>query len=352
VPLREQFALDPDVAYLNHGSFGACPLPVREAYRHWQDELEREPVEFLDRRAPDLLAEAREALAAYVGARRDDLVWVTNATTGLNAVVRSLRLGRDDEVLTTAHEYGAILRAWHFVGARVVRAEPDELPDRIGERTRVVFLSHVTSATALLLPVERACRAAREAGALSVVDGAHAPGQLPLDLEALGADIYVGNCHKWLCAPKGAGFLWARPEQQPWIEPLVVSWGWEPDAPFAERHRWHGTDDPAACLAVPAAIEFVRGLDPGPYRRLAASAQRRLADAGFAPVPGTPAPQMVAVELPPGDADELRRRLYDEHRIEVALQEWEGRRLLRVSIAPYNDEEDVDRLIQALDRVL
>ena len=178
---------------------------------------------------------------------------------------------------------------------------------------------------------------------LSIVDGAHVPGQLPLDLERLGADVYAGNCHKWLSAPKGAGFLWARPEHQRWIEPLVISWGYGAEASFAERHGWQGTRDPAAALTVPAAIEAHRELDPERCRRLAASFHDRLPPCGK-----TPAPQMWASEVAAADPDSLQRRLFDEHRIEVVVSEWEGKSLLRVSIAAYNEAADVERLLQAL----
>ena len=191
------FLLDPDVVFLNHGSYGACPVPVFERYQELQLELERNPVEFLARRFDELTAEARAALAAFVGARADDLVFVPNATAGLNAVIRSLRLAPGDEVLTTRHEYGAVTRTWEFAGATLVYAEPDELAAALGPRTKAVSVSHITSPTALVLPVGEICAAAREVGVLSVVDGAHAPGQLPLDLARLGADIYAGNCHKW-----------------------------------------------------------------------------------------------------------------------------------------------------------
>ena len=335
------FLLDPDVTFLNHGSYGACPAPVFEAYQEWQRELERQPVEFLARRFDELTGVARAALAQFVGAQPADLVFVPNATAGLNAAIRSLRLEPGDEVVTTRHEYGAVTRNWEFAGATLVYAEPDGIADAIGPRTRAVSVSHITSPTALVLPVEEICAAAREAGALSFVDGAHVPGQLELDLERLGADVYAGNCHKWLCAPKGSAFLWARPEHQKWIDPLVVSWGY--DGSFAERHGWQGTRDPAAALAVPAAIEAHRSLDVERCRRLAASFHDRLP-----PVGATPAPQMWASELAVDDPAELQRRLYDEHRIEVVVREWEGRSLLRVSIGPYNREADVERLLAAL----
>jgi isopenicillin-N epimerase len=326
---------------LNHGSYGACPAPVFERYQQLQRELERNPVEFLARRFHELTADARAALAAFVGARADDLVFVPNATSGLNAVIRSLRLQPGDEVLTTKHEYGAVTRTWEFAGATLVYAEPDRLADAIGPRTKAVSVSHITSPTALVLPVEEICAAAREAGVLSIVDGAHVPGQLPLDLARLGADVYTGNCHKWLCAPKGSAFLWARPEHQHWIDPLVVSWGY--DDGFVHRHGWQGTRDPAAALAVPAAIEAHRAFDLERCRRLAASFHDRLP-----PVGPAPAPQMWSSELATDDPDGLQRRLFEEHRIEVVVREWEGRSLLRVSVAPYNDTADLEQLLDAL----
>ena len=230
--------------------------------------------------------------------------------------------------------------------------EPGELAARIGPRTRAVSVSLITSPTALLFPVEEICAAARGAGAFSIVDGAHTPGQIPLDLGGLGADIYAGNCHKWLCAPKGAGFLWARPEHQGWIEPLVVSWGCREGADFAERHGWAGTRDPAAYLTVPKAIEVHATFNLERARALADEAERRLGELGYPRVEGVPAPFMRAVELPPGDPDELWARLYGEFRIEAPVYEWEGRRLLRVSIGPYTDEEDIERLVSALERLL
>jgi isopenicillin-N epimerase len=338
------FLLDPGITFLNHGSYGACPAPVFARYQELQRELERNPVEFLARRFDELTAGSRAALAVFIGARPDDLVFVPNATAGLNAVIRSLRLEPGDEVLTTRHEYGAVTRTWEFAGANLVYAEPDELLAGIGPKTKAVSVSHITSPTALVLPVAEICAAARAAGALAIVDGAHAPGQVPLDLEDLGADVYAGNCHKWLCAPKGAGFLWARPEHQRWIEPLVISWGYGAERTFADRHGWQGTRDPTASFSIPAAIEAHGTFDLERCRRLAASFHDRLPPCG-----STPAPQMWATEVATDEPEELQRRLFDEHAIEVVVREWEGRSLLRVSIAPYNDEADVERLLAALE---
>jgi isopenicillin-N epimerase len=350
--VRDGFLLDPEVAYLNHGGYGACPTRVFEEYQEWQRRLERAPTDFFARRFDEAMLAAREVLAAFVGAGSEDLVFVPNATAGVNAVVRSLRLEPGNEVLTSTHEYGAVLRTLAFVGARVVETEPSELAGRIGPRTRAVLVSQITSPTALVLPVEEICAAAREAGALSIVDGAHCPGHVPLDLDALGADVYTGNCHKWLCAPKGSGFLWARPEHHEWIDPIVVSWGYRDDADFGERHGWQGTRDPAAYLAVPRAIEAHSTFDLNVMGALADEAESRLARLGPRRLPGMPAPFMRAVELPAADPDELWRRLFDEFRVEVPVYGWGGRCLLRVSIGPYNDAEDVERLVDALRELL
>ena len=267
IDLRAEFLLDPSVTFLNHGSFGACPRAVFERYQAWQLEVERQPVHFLARRLETLLEDARATLGAYVGADPDDLVFVPNATAGINIAAWPLGLGPGDEVLSTDLEYGALDLAWEHVcrdlGARYVRtpiplpiASADEVAETIwagiGPRTRVLFLSHHTSSTALTLPVKELCRRARERGIRTVIDGAHVPGHLPLNLRALDPDYYAGNCHKWLCAPKGAGFLYVRRELQPDVHPLVISWGYEGDDPsFLSRHEKQGTRDPSAYLTVP-----------------------------------------------------------------------------------------------------
>jgi isopenicillin-N epimerase len=345
--MREGFLLDPQVAYFNHGSYGACTTEVFDEYRRWQRELESEPTQFF-KRFDERTALAREALAAFLGAQVDDLVFAPNATAALNMVMRSLRIRPEEEILTTKHEYGAILRTLGFIRANVVLVEPDELISNIGIRTRAVVVSHITSPTALVLPVEEICAAARRAGVLSIVDGAHVPGHVPLDLGSLGADVYAGNCHKWLCAPKGSGFLWAPPEHQDWIEPHVVSWGYHEEAGFGERHGWQGTRDPAAYLAVPKAIEVLTAFDVDAAKNLADEAERRLSQLGPRPLRGARAPFMRALTVRHADPTTLSQRLYDEHRVEIPAYEWEGTSLLRVSIGPYNDEADVDRLVDGL----
>jgi isopenicillin-N epimerase len=359
VTSRGLFLLDPEVVYLNHGSFGACPRPVFDVYQEWQRKLEREPVALLGRRLEEELGAVRSALAAYVGAPVMDLALSPNATTALNTVLRSLRFGPGDEILTTEHEYGAVALLLDFVsertGARVVRSpgtDAEAIWAGRTERTCALVVSHVTSPTAVLLPVEELCALAREAGILSVIDGAHAPGQVPLDLERLGADFYAGNCHKWLCAPKGAGFLYVRPERQELLEPLVVGWG-RGESDFPRRHGPQGTDDPAAYLSVPAAIEFVSGEGrAAECRELLREGSRQLATAGFEPYAPAQPLQMASFCLPRSDPEQVELRLLEEFRIEAPVREWNGQILIRVSIAPYNTTGDLTTLVTALRELL
>ncbi len=374
--LRSEFLLRPDVVFLNHGSFGACPRPVFDEYQRLQRELEAEPVDFLHtaRTLPGRLAAARAELAAFVGAQRDDLVFVPNATWGGNVVARSLRLSPGDEVLTTDHEYGAMERTWTFAcekaGASLVRSrlplplgEPQAAVDAVwrgvGSRTRVLVISHITSPTALVLPVAELVRRAREQDILTFIDGAHAPGQVPLDLDALGADFYTGNCHKWLLSPKGAGFLHVRRDRQDMIEPLAVSWGWRADQPgpsrFVDEHDWTGTRDPSACLSVPAALAFRREHDwdrvMAGCRDLTREARRLLlaATGQTAPCPEEPwLAQMAAVPLPAVDPVRLGTALRERHRIEVPVTMHDGKPWLRVSLQAYNSLRDIEMLVAAL----
>jgi len=367
--LRREFLLDPEIVYLDHGAFGACPRPVFERYQAWQRELEREPADFSRRRLAGLLNEAREALGAYVGASGDDLAFVPNATNGVNLAARSLELRPGDEVLATNLEYGACDLAWEWVcervGATYVRAEipvplsgPDEVIEalfaRQTERTRAVFVSHVTSATAIILPVSSIVERARADGLFTVVDGAHAPGHVPLDLDGLGADFYSGNCHKWLCAPKGAGFLHTRAERQERVDGAIVGWGYEPGTGFSQRLERQGTRDLAAWLAVPDAIGYQAerewDLVRVRCRALAREAQAELCTTlGTAPLaPHEMLGQMATVRLPDPDPD-LADRLFAEHRIEIPVLE-PGFDHLRLSAAAYTTRDEVGRLLSALAR--
>ncbi|HXF85192.1 MAG TPA: aminotransferase class V-fold PLP-dependent enzyme [Anaerolineales bacterium] len=380
--LKRYFLLDPSITFLNHGSFGAVPKPVFREYQRWQKELERQPVEFLGRRITALMAEARAALGQYLGTHADNLVYTQNVTIAVNIVARSLALGPGDEVLASNHEYGAMDRTWRYLsrerGFRYVN-HPVELPLTTAEkfieefwrgvnsRTRLIFLSHITSPTAIVFPVKEIIMRARRVGILTLIDGAHAPGQLSLHLDSLGADFYCGNLHKWLCAPKGAGFLYARPEAQPLLKPLVISWGYESETPsastFIDHHEWWGTRDMAAFLAVPAAIEFQETHHWTEIREacheLACIAQKKICELTDLPPlyasrdAGTWFRQMSAAPLPPyTDLAALKTRLYDEYRIEVPLLEWNGHKLIRVSVQGYNTKRDINKLIAALKKLL
>ena len=372
--LRDQFLLFPDVIYFNHGSQGACPRPVFDTYQYWQLEFERQPCGF-GRRHPDAIHEARQALADYVGADVNNLVYIVNATMGINIVARSIPLQAGDEVLSTNHEYGAVERTWEFNcakhGARLVH-QPIPLPVTSAEqvveaiwagvtdRTKVLTFSHITSPTAWILPIAELARRAREAGILTVVDGAHAPGQIPLALDDLGVDFYTGNCHKWMMTPKGSAFLYARQEVQDLLEPLVISWGWGNEtmrvSRFVDEQQIQGTRDISAFLAVPSAIEFMDQHDWDTVRdRCHALVQyARKGMTGFTGLePFTPDgtewyAQMTSIPLPPCDPGELGRWLYDQHRIEIPVMAWNERPLMRLSVQGYNTQEDVDTLLGAL----
>ncbi|MFN7035099.1 MAG: aminotransferase class V-fold PLP-dependent enzyme [Bellilinea sp.] len=377
---RSLFLLRPDIVFLNHGSFGATPIPVFERYQSWQRELERQPVEFLGRRAKNLLAQSRAVLAEYLHTRPDNLVYVTNATTGLNIIARSLNLSEQDEVLSTDHEYGALDRTWRFLaqkrGFKYIN-QPINLPvektDQIladfwagvSSNTKVIFISHITSPTAIILPVKDICNLARLRGILTIVDGAHAPGQIDLDLEDIGADFYVGNLHKWLCAPKGSAFLYARPEVQHLIEPLVVSWGWESETPgessFIDYLEWSGTRDISAFLTVPDAIQFQRQLDWNALRlkchQLAALTRRVIEEVIDQPAlyPDDPLwyMQMGSVPLPNGiDPLAVQERLYQEFKVEIPVTHWRNQHFIRFSLQIYNDESDILTLKKALSDIL
>jgi isopenicillin-N epimerase len=403
--LAVHWALDPAVTFLNHGSFGACPRPVLDAQTRWRERLEAQPVQFLARDLPGLLAAARADLGTFVGADPDDLAFVANATGAVNAVLRSVRFAPGDELLTDDHEYNATINVLRHVaerdGARVVVARipfPAPSEDAVVEallgavtgRTRLALISHVTSPTALVFPIERIVAALAERGVDTLVDGAHAPGMVPLDLERIGAAWYTGNLHKWVCAPKGAAFLHARRDRQPGLRPTTISHGanapvlGEPGGAGRSRYRaefeWQGTLDPTPWLAVTDALRFVGGLLPGGWpevmarnRELTLRALSVLAAALDLDRDLLPADamlgSMVALPLPtsgplaasgagssPLDTDPLQARLVADHRIEVPIYRWPvpaaespaaTRRLVRVSSALHNGPDDVDRLAAA-----
>lgn len=379
------FLLDPKVIFLNHGSFGACPKPVFAAYQAWQRRLEEQPVLFLGREFVGLQQSARLKLGSYLGVDAADLVYIPNATYGVNIIAHSLAISPGDEILTSDHEYGACDNTWEFIcrktGGKYIH-QPVGLPVASTEtfveqfwrgvtgRTKLIFLSQISSPTAQRLPVEAICQRAHQAGILTFIDGAHAPGQIPLNLETIGADFYTGNAHKWMLSPKGAAFLYIRRENQPLVEPLVVSWGYSADemtttgSRFIDLLQWTGTHDPSAALTVPDAIEFMQENNWDDVIRdcsaLLHQALRRLQELtglpsayalseqpGFQPC--TLPPQLAIAPLPQSaDIVTLKARLYDEFHIEIPLIEWNGHKFMRISVQAYNSEDDIDALVEGL----
>lgn len=368
--------LRPDIHYLNFGSFGATPLPVFERYQSWQRVLESEPVQFIAFDGAGYLADARKALANYLHADdADDLVYVTNPSYAVNTVAASLQLAPGDEVLATDIEYGACDRAWDFHCERqgaVYRKQHIRLPviDRetflddlfagVNDRTRVLFISHITSATALRLPVEEACKRAKALGLITFVDGAHAPGHVPLNLNTLDADFYTGACHKWMMAPKGCSFLYARRDVQPMLAPLVVSWGYKAAMPshsrFLDHHQMNGTRDFSAFLTVPDCIDFMQRHDweavsarcRSMVRENAPRFQELLGAEPIAPLSEEWLGQMVSIPILTETPEVLQRRLFTDFKIEVPVMRQGTDVYLRYSLNGFNTQEDLDALFDAL----
>ena len=384
---RALWPLDPEVVFLNHGSFGACPQGVLDEQARLRAQLEAQPVRFLQRELEPLLDDARADLATFLKAQPDDLVFVPNATAGVNAVARSLRFAEGDELLTTDHAYNAcrnvLVEAAQRSGATlVVAAVPfpvasaDEIFDaimaKVTERTRFAMIDHITSPTALVFPIARLVRALEQRGIEVLVDGAHAPGAVPLDLDGLRPHYYTGNLHKWVCAPKGAAFLWARPDRQDALRPPIISHGENTRRPgrsaFHDRFDWPGTLDPTAWLSVPSALRFGAGLFPGGWdelrernRQLAISARALVASRIGVPLP-CPSELlacMATIPLPErfqrrpflGERfDPIQSELYAAARVEVPIVRWGNprRRAVRISAHAYNSTADYRILAEAV----
>jgi isopenicillin-N epimerase len=382
---RSRMLLDPTVANLNTGSFGPVPRPVFERVTQLRQRLGEEPMDFLLRQMPPLLWEAREGLAEFLGGDPRRLVFTVNVTASVNLVASSLRLASPGEILLTDHEYGAMHWCWKRAAQRqgltvrtfslpILAEDPSAIVAAfraaLNERTRLAFFSHVLSPTGLVLPVMEMCAEARRRGVLTMVDGAHAPAMVPVHLDAIPCDFYGGNCHKWLLAPTGSGFLYLGKGSEDRLQPLQVSWGWRHErARLDERDEFgstprlrflefEGTRDPCPWLAVPGAIDFQREIGPEPIdarnRALARYARKRLAFLQ----PMTPehpklCGYLTAFRLPESaDAGKLRRGLWEQHRIEAPIIERPDGLLIRASTHFYNTEVEVDRLAEALSRLV
>ncbi|OJW84592.1 MAG: penicillin epimerase [Bacteroidetes bacterium 46-16] len=377
--LKSQFLLDPGIAYLNFGSFGACPKPIFGDYQKWQLLLEREPVQFIAMNSSANLETSRKALAAYIHCDADDLVYTSNPSYAINIIAKSLELKAGDEILSTDIEYGAMDRTWNYY-CRKARAKYVRQPIRLpvqskediikqfwkgyNERTKAIFISQITSATALILPVKEICAMAKERGLLTIVDGAHVPGHIALDLAELEADIYTGACHKWMMTPKGCSFLYVKKEYQPLFDPLVVSWGYEAAMPshsqFLDYHQMQGTRDFSAFLTVPKAIDFMKEHD---WWTVAANCRKMVQDnvARFCellgskplcPVTDDFLGQMCSIPIKTAAPEQLQRHLFEHYKIEVPVMRQDEQIFLRYSINAFNTQDDLDRLYEAISEII
>ena len=371
--MKDWFLLDPDITFLNHGSYGACSKPVFKEYQDWQKKLEDQPVQFMTNQVYSAMEKSRESMSQFVGCDEEELVFFQNPTTAVTNVIYNLDLKSGDEVLMSNHEYGALVRAWKMWGKKTgvniiqqdisvpVTTEENFIEDfwkGVTPQTKVVFLSHITSSTALIFPIEKIIKLAKEQNILTIIDGAHVPAHIPLNIHELGCDFYTGACHKWLCAPKGSSFLFVKKDHQDWVKPVVVSWGKDGDDPtpseFIQNFQWQGTRDMSAFLTIPTAINFyIKEIRP--YQE---SCKKIIQDtcSEFPSVLNTEPisagiewlAQLVAHPLPKNIPSNLKKRLWEEYQIEIPVFEWNGQEFVRVSIQVYNTQKDVDLLMSAL----
>jgi len=371
--IKNYFMLDPAIIYLNHGSFGACPRPIFENLVHWQKQLELEPVKHLAFDIFPLLEESRLSLSKYIGCKKDDLIFTPNPSTALNTVIKSLNLNKGDEILSTNHEYGALDKTWSFIckktGAKYIRQKINlplnsnedfinQFKSGITDRTKVIFLSHITSATGLIFPAKEICKIAKKKEILCIIDGAHAPGHIKLNISEMNPDVYVGACHKWMCSPKGVSFLYVKNNLQNMIDPLVVSWGYEAEEPgksqFLDYHQWQGTRDMSAYLTIPKTIEFLHN---NKWDEVASKCRKTnlwarkeinnllgndpLCDNKFLG-------QMSSIYLDFKNPIQTQIDFYTKYNIQIPFMIWNEISLIRISIQAYNKKDDVYKLLDAL----
>ena len=377
--LKSQFLIDINITFLNFGSFGACPRPVFEEYQRLQLELEKESVQFIAFEGPKNLRRSREALGAYVNCNADDLVYVTNPTYAINIIAKSLKLNAGDEILSTNIEYGAMDRTWNYycgkAGAKYIRHSVQfplvskekfiqDFFSGLSANTKAIFISQITSSTALIFPAKEIVAIAEQKGLLTIVDGAHVPGHISLDIAALDADIYTGACHKWMCAPKGCSFLYVRKELQPLFDPLLISWGYQSAAPsssrFIDYHQMQGTRDFSAFLAIPKTIEFLNEHNwpqvAADCRQLAHSNYQRFCDLlktePLCPISDEFLGQMCSMLINTAEPEKLQRLLFEKYKIEIPVSRQDDRKFIRYSIQAFNSQEDLDKLYDALTEII
>ncbi len=377
--LKSQFLLNPDVTFLNFGSYGACSKPIFEDLQKWQLELETEPVQFINVNGFEYLKKSREALAQYINCNADDVVYVTNPSYAINIIAKSFKFNQGDEILSTHLEYGALDRTWNYyckkAGAKYVR-QPIELPllskekfiedffKGLTNKTKAIFISQITSTTALIFPVKEICEIAKAKGLLTIVDGAHVPGHIPLNLAEIKADIYTGACHKWMCTPKGCSFLYVKKEFQNLFDPLIISWGYESMYPshsqFLDYHQVQGTRDFTAFLTVPKAIQFLKENN---WQKVAADC-RELAHKNYlrfcnllgtkplSPITDEFLGQMCSTPIKTSQPEKLQRLLFEKYKIEIPVMKQDNHVFIRYSIQAFNTQQDLDNLYNALAEII
>lgn len=373
--MKDLFLFNQNITFLNHGSFGACPTPIFDDYRKWQLKLEQNPVQFITKEGPKQLALSRAALAQYINCHMDDLVYMTSPSTAMNTVIRSISLKEGDEVLTTDQEYGPMDRTWEYYckqsGATYKRQSiPLPLTTKedfltafwsgLTSKTKVVFLSHITSQTALIFPIKEICIKAKELGIKTIIDGAHVPGHIPLDILDIDPDIYTGACHKWMLTPKGNSFLYVKREIQESIDPLIISWGYKSTTPshskFLDYHEFCGTRDFSAFLTTPVAINFLKEYNWENEKEKCRSLlkyyypiiAKQLNSITLAPLDDSFLGQMSSIPIKTNKPTLLKETLFDNYKIEIPIITVPEGTYLRVSFQAYNDEKEIEILLDAL----
>jgi len=373
--MKDFFLLDPKITFLNHGSFGACPKPVFDNYQYWQRELEREPVQFITKKSAGYLMNAKKSVADYIGCAAEDFFFTPNPTVAINTIMRSLELNAGDEILTTNHEYGAMDRTWNFYceksGAKYVRQSItlpvvskevilEEFWKGYTSKTKIIFLNQFSSATALIFPVKEICDRAKELGLITIVDGAHVPGHIDLNIQDLNPDFYTGTLHKWVLAPKGCSFLYVKKNFQEIIDPLIVSWGFQSESPgksrFLDYHEYQGTRDISAFLTSAAAIDFLNTND---WKTQSDRCKKMIRDnysdfcnllgtEPICPVTSEFLGQMCSIPLRTEKPIELKELLFQKYKIEIPVMKSDHGFFLRISLNGYNSQKDLDTLRDAI----
>lgn len=377
--MKSVFLLDNNITFLNHGSFGACPKPVFEEFQRLQLELEQEPVHFIQKKLPIYLKEAKKPLAKFIGCNEEDFFFTPNPTFAVNTIMRSLNLQKGDEILTTNHEYGAMDRTWNFYckksGAKYIRQEIslpiiskeqilEEFWKGYNSNTKVIFLNQISSSTALIFPVKEICDKAQQLGLITIVDGAHVPGHIDLNISELNPDFYTGTLHKWMLAPKGSSFLYVKKEFQVDIDPLVVSWGYESLAPsesqFLDYHEYQGTNDHSAYLCTPKVIEF---LEENNWKEKSKDCKKIVLDnyKRFCDLVGTQPicpiseeflGQIASIPIKTEKPMELKELLYSKYKIQIPIMPLNDKIYMRYSMNVYNSQEDLDILYRAITDII